>query len=221
VKSLEQLVELDTIDLKLQQANLAASIEQKQNQLEKMTLTSPIAGIVSRVNSFAGDLIGGGAQIAEIISLTRIVEAKISEENFARVRVDQDATVRLAGYGDQKFDARVAKLLPTADAETQRYVVQLEVKIEDTSKLVPGLTGEALITVNERPNALLVPRPALIGGKVFVVKDGVAHLREVKVGYTGLNDAEILEGVDEGDLVVVDNLDMMRDGRHVRAQAAH
>lgn len=215
VRGLEQVVALDQIEMELQFANLKATLQLKENLLSKLALRSPIDGIVSRIEGFAGDLVAGGALIAEVISLTRVVEAKISEENFANVRVDQPATVRLAGFGDEKFDAKVSQTLPTADEETQRYTVHLEVTAE-ASRLVPGMTGEVLITVHERADALLVPRTALVGNHVYVVAEGRVQRRTVKTGYIALNDAEILEGVAEKEQVAIDNLDLLRDGARVR-----
>jgi RND family efflux transporter MFP subunit len=218
VLALEQGIALESVDLDLQQATLRATIEARESLLNKMTLSSPIDGVVSRIEAFAGDLIGSGTVIAEIISLTRIVDARISEENFENVKLGQSATVRLAGYGGGKFTGTVSKLPTTADPETQRYIVELTVTAEP-ALLVPGMTGEAVITVSERANALLVPRPALVWDHVFVIADGRATRRDVKVGFTALNEAEIIEGVAENELVAVDGLDFLRDGTRVRVKA--
>ncbi len=100
------------------------------------------------------DLIGGEQVVATLISNSRIIEAMISEENFAGVRIGQRATVRFLGYGDERFEAKVSKVLPTADPATQRYRIHLDVKI-DPERLKPGLTGEVSVLTGERENALL------------------------------------------------------------------
>jgi RND family efflux transporter MFP subunit len=217
VQGLEQAIELEKTDLELQRATLGASLEGRITLLEKTTLRSPIDGIVSRVEAFAGDLVNSGTLIAEIVSLTRIVDARISEENFDNVKLGQSATVRLAGYGGGKFSGTVTKLPTTADPETQRYIVELTVTAEP-AKLVPGMTGEAVITVSERANALLVPRPALVWDHVFVIANGRATRRAVTVGFTALNEAEIIQGVSENELVAVDGLDFLHDGTRVRVR---
>ncbi len=83
-------------------------------------------------------------------------------------------------------------------------------------RLIPGLTGEVSIVVGEHDNALIVPRRALLGNSLFVVKNGRVRLRNVSVGYVGLNEAEITSGVDEGDEVIAEELDRFRDGDRVR-----
>lgn len=219
IKGIEQAVELERAALDLQKANLEAQLKAKENALAKLTLRSPIDGIVSRVEAFAGDLVGGGTLIAEVISLTRVVDVKISEENFDYVKIGQNAIVRLAGYGADKFNGQVSKLATTVDAATQRNIVELQVTA-DVTKLVPGMTGEAVITVSERPNALLVPRPALIGNILYVIDSGRVNRRTVQVGFTALNEAEIIEGVTENEFVALDQLDLLNDGTRVRVRTA-
>jgi HlyD family secretion protein len=215
VRAIEQGIELERTQQELEKALAEASLDSLETALAKTELRSPIDGVVSRVEAFEGDLVGGNTIIAEIVSLTRIVDVKISEENNAAVTLGQPATVRLASYGSEKFPAKVSKLATTADPETQRYVVELEVSAS-VDKLVPGMTGEAVITVDERQNALLIPRPALVGNHVFVIQDGRAERREVSVGFTALNEAEILEGLQENEWVAVDQLDVLSDGTAVR-----
>jgi len=188
-----------------------------QRQRDKMTVTAPFDGVVSVVNGRKYDLIGGNFPIASLISVSRRVEAKISEENFASVQPGQRAVVRFLTYGDQQYEATVEKKLPTAEAGTQRYIAYLDVKI-DPDKLLPDLTGEVSIVVGERAAKALVPRRAVFDGFVFVVKDGRVERRKVTLGYTNFNSAEVLEGLEAGDQVIVDELDQFHPGDRVRVE---
>jgi hypothetical protein len=55
---------------------------------------------------------------------------------------------------------------------------------------------------------------------VFVVKDGRAQARQIELGYLDLNRAEVTKGLAEGELVIVENIDLFRDGQRVRLPAA-
>jgi RND family efflux transporter MFP subunit len=191
------------------------ALKSKRRELAKMTITAPFDGVVSEVLAHPGDLIDKNASIATLIATERKVEARISEENFAGIRVGQKAIVRFLTYGDQTYSATVSKILPTADPATQRYVVYLKVNLP-LERLVPGLTGEVSITVGEHDQALIVPRRALFGTHLFVVRAGRVQLCNALVGYVGMNQAEILQGIEEGDQVVVEDLDRFRDGDRVR-----
>lgn len=218
LKGVEQRLALEEVANELQLAVYENTLEVKRRQLQKMTVTAPFDGVVSEVRARPGDLIGSGAPIAVLITTTRTVEGKISEENFAGVREGQQAQVRFLGYGEQQYPAVVTKILPTADPATQRYIVHLEVQI-DPEKLVPGLTGEMTIVVGERPAEAIIPRRALFGNAVFVVANGRVELRTVETGYVSLTAVEVLKGLKAGEQVIVDELDRFQDGDRVRVEA--
>jgi RND family efflux transporter MFP subunit len=217
VKQVEQRLSLEGVNNAQQLATYENTLKVKRRQLEKMTIRAPFDGVVSAVFARPGDLINSGTPIAVLISTSRTVEAKISEENFSGLKEGQKASVRFLGYGDWLYDAVVTKILPTADPETQRYIVHLDVKIEP-EKLIPGITGEVSIIVAERSGQALVPRRALFGSSLYVVEGGRVRLRTVEVGYISLTYAEVLKGVKEGELVIVEQLDSFRDGDRVRTQ---
>jgi len=216
VKQLETTVSLAKIERDAARADLESRLKAQQRLVAKATVTAPADAQVVAVLAHPGDLVVAGAPLAELLAEARVVEASIGEENFAGVAAGQRATVRFTGYGAETFEATVAAVLPTADPATRRYTVRLDVKISP-EKLMPGLSGEAEVILGEHAGALLVPRRALLGDTLLVVKDGVVEPRRVKRGYASLTEAEIAEGVAEGDLVITDELDKFRAGDRVRA----
>lgn len=217
LRQIEQRLELENVANQEKTDAFDNTIKVKRRQRDKMTILAPFDGVVSKVFARPGDLLGGSAPIATLISTNRTVEAKISEENFAGLEIGQAASIRFLGYGDKLYNGRIAKILPTADPETQRYIVHLEVDLS-LDKLVPGLTGEVSIVVNQRDAAAIIPRRALRGNEVFVVTGGRVELRSVKLGYVALNQAEVLEGLTEGEQVIVEELDMFRPDMRVRTR---
>jgi RND family efflux transporter MFP subunit len=186
---------------------------------ERMTIRAPFDWQIADFSVWPGQLVGNGTVVAKLISLRRTVEAKISEENSAEIKVGQKASVTFLPYGNWRFDAKVTKILPTSDPETQRRLVHLEVTIEP-EKLRPGINGEVSITIAEHPSPTLVPQRALLPGKtaLWVVKDGRVQLRKVEVGFDSLTAVEIVKGVAHGELVIVDQLDLFHDGDRVKVQ---
>ena len=208
-------------DLEMSELVAQTEIQQLENgikvikrRLEKMTIRSSIDGIINDVFSEKGDLIGSGAPIASIISKKRVVVAEVSEENFSGLKKGQKAVVRFLSLGGTLYDAEVTKIFPSADPETQRYSIQLKVDVSQDI-LVPGLTGEVTITTAERDNAKMIPARALMGDRVFVYKDGRLEFRQIIFGFRDLTRAEVTEGLEEGELVVVEDLGDFRDGDHV------
>jgi RND family efflux transporter MFP subunit len=214
VKQIEQKLALEDVANKQLVEGIENSLKTKQRQREKMTITAPFDGVVEKVLARPGDLIGGGSPIATLIATSRTVEAKISEENFSGIKLGQKAWVHFLGYAPT-YEATVTKILPTADPETQRYIVYLEIKNIAPELLVPGITGEVSIVVAERQTQALVPRRALFGHNVYVVKNGEVELRHVQLGYVDLVQVEIVNGLTEGETVIVEQLDRFHPGERV------
>lgn len=215
VTALEKRVQLDDAANKQAVDTFENTLKTKRRQLEKTRMTALFDGKISEVFARKGDLISGSSTIATIISTSRTVEAKISEENFAGIKVGQRASVRFLGYGNGLYDATVVKVLPTADPDTQRYIVHLDVKIEP-ELLVPGITGEVSIVIDEHDSKTIVPRRALFQHFLYVVKDGVVEQRSVQLGYLSMNQVEIVKGVEPGELVIAEELDRFHPGDRVR-----
>jgi RND family efflux transporter MFP subunit len=216
LQQLEQRLELDEVNLRLALQNLENQLRAKEREREKMTIVAPSDGTITAVLARVGDLIGGNSPIATVIATTRTVEAKLSEENFAAVRVGQRGSVRFLTYGADQYSAVVTKILPSADPTTQRYSAYLDVTLPEGRVLVPGLTGEVSIIIDSRPNAVIIPRRALVGDYVYVAEGSRLALRRIKKGYESLNQVEILEGLEPDELVVVEQQDRFRAGDRVR-----
>jgi RND family efflux transporter MFP subunit len=209
---MEAVVNQENIDLDM------TTLATKELEKEKMTIRAPFAGEVSAVLAHPGDLIDPGAPIVSLITTTRVVEAKISEEDFANIKVGQKALVIFLPYGQWEYNAIVRKILPTADPETQRHLVDLEVTDIPPEKLIPGITGEVSIVVGSHPAKAIIPRRALLNESVFVVKDGKVELRRVTPGFEWLTGAEITAGLEPGEQVIVEDLETFRDGDSVKVE---
>ena len=189
-------------------------LKEWQRTLEKTTVIAPVSGIITRICAWPGELVGVRTSLATIYSDELLIEAKVNEENFAGIQIGHPARIRFLAFGDRIFPAKVEKVLPNADPDTQQYTVYLELE-EGGEFLRSGLTGEVSIIKNRREDTLLVPRRALFGNFVFVVNDGQVEMRQVRSGFLGLNQAEVLENLEEGELVISDEIDRFRDGDKV------
>jgi RND family efflux transporter MFP subunit len=217
-QQLEQKMELDEVNLRLALENLETSLKAKEREKSKMTIVAPADAVITEVFARRGDLIGSNSPIANLIAVGRTIEARISEENFASIRVGQRASVRFLTFGNDQYNATITKILPAADPTTQRYTVHLDVAFPEGRAVMPGLTGEVSIIVAERTNAVIIPRRALVGDYVYVVDGGTVSLRKVEKGYDSLNQVEILKGLDAGTFVIVEQQDRFRSGDRVRTE---
>lgn len=210
--------DIDEVNLKLAVENLENGLKAKQREKSKMTIVAPSDGVVTVVIARVGDLIDRNAPIANLISIKRTIEAKLSEDNFAAIKLGQHASVRFLTFGDDQYPATISKVLPSADVTTQRYSVYLDVALPEGKVVMPGLTGEVIVTIADRANAVVIPPRALVGDFVYVVESGQVTLRKVQKGYAWANGVEILKGVEAGEAVIVEKQDKYGSGDRVRTE---
>jgi RND family efflux transporter MFP subunit len=218
-KAIEIRVENEKITNQASLDSYSNNLKVKRRIAEKMTIRAQFDAVVSAVDHRPGALIDAKTSLATLITISRTVEAKISQENFAGIKLGQKAIVRFLGHEGDIYDATTIKILPTAEAETQRYIVHLDVNVKGrTDLLVPGLTGEVSIVVGERDAEALVPRRAVFGNGIYVVENGKIQRRKVELGFVSLNIVEVTKGLKAGELVVVEDIDKFREGDRVTSE---
>lgn len=195
--------------------NHSVNIENLQSQISGMTLNSPIKGQLIMSNANQGDVIFPGHHIGTIISSSRIIEASLNEEDFSGLSEGLPAGITLFSLGSSIFDAHVTRFSTTVNPSTGRRIVYLEIT-DKTISLPPGASGRVEIIKSERKDRKLIPRKALIGNSVFIVKNGRAKIRDVVVGAKNLETVEILEGIDGDEIVVIETPHILRDGQSIQ-----
>ncbi|MCL4847535.1 MAG: efflux RND transporter periplasmic adaptor subunit [Acidobacteria bacterium] len=190
--------------LELAEADLAAS-------RDVLTLTSPLGGVVTEVPARPGIIPGDGEPLVRVTDLSRLlVTLKLTASQVAEVREGQVA--RLPG---RTADGRVRRIALQADAASR--LVDVEVEFPRESGLVPGTLATAEIRIAARPDTVVVPRVAVRDGAVWVVDgENRATRRWVQVGLEAGDLAEVLSGVSEGDVLVVEGGTLLGDGALVR-----
>ena len=177
-------------------------------------ITSPIGGHLNGINCLNGEFIGDGSTPFVVATESTFLEGQINEEDVGQVAPRMKAAVRLYSFANQEFNAMVTQILPTAN--NQRYTITLTMS-NAPSNLMSGMTGEMNIIAGKHDNTLIVPSRAVLADHVLVVKDSVVASRAVKIGFRNLDRTEILEGLKEGEPVVVADQDLFRPGQRVRA----
>lgn len=214
VQTLRERVRAEQVELDRLVSVLREQAGVLQDRKAQCLLTSPLDGYLESINCADGEFISEGSTPFTVSTKSTYLEGQINEEDVGQIAPKMKAAVRLYSYVSQTFTGTVTQILPTANNE--RYTVTLT--LDDLpSGLMSGMTGEMNIIAGHRENALIIPSRAVMGGRVLVVKDNVVKPRDVKVGFHNLEHAEILDGLHEGEQVVVADQDLFRPGQRVRA----
>lgn len=201
-----------------------AQLDQLRTRVGFTRVTSPLAGVVLEKTIEAGDVVGTNARLFQIADIsTLVVRVGVSELDVVHVGVGERAEVRVDALGERVFEGRVRRIFPSADPATRLVPVEVALDRSASEVIRPGFLARVVFSLDERPDALLVPGSAILTGAasdaVFVVEGGVATRRSVERGMTTQGRVEILAGLSEGEAVVIVGANNLRDGAEVRVVA--
>ncbi len=219
---------LKVAEFELLQARALLSREQPGGSAEPLVITSPVSGRILRVFQESSRVVPGGFPLLEVGDPTDL-EARIEVLSRDGVAIRPGARVRLEQWGGpEPLAARVRLVEPSAftkvsalGVEEQRVYVVADFTdpLEKRPTLGDSYRVEARIVTWENPRALHVPSGALFqrGGatQTFVLEGGRARLRTVQAGHSNGVDTEILDGLHEGERVVVYPGDKVIDGTRI------
>jgi multidrug efflux system membrane fusion protein len=146
------------------------------------------------------------------------ISVEVNEEDIVQVKSGQEVLIRADAFPDQVFNGKVQSITPKGDPIARTYRVRVEF-VGDVPLQI-GMTAETNIIISKNDNALLVPSIAVSDHKLWLVKGGKLVQQEVKQGAKGLKSVEIVTGVAEGDLVVVQPTAKLKSGASVRTHFA-
>ncbi len=215
VQDLERRVAQERLALEQEVDLTKKQLESVRARIGQSTIRSPLDGVILELFVRLGETVTSSNSLALIGSAQSQLLANVNEEDVGPLRPGMPTLVRLYSFGGKTFDAEVVQVLPKAEHQT--YGVILRMSDNTTAgALMPGMTGEANIIIGQRPDALIVPSRAVReGDRVLVVKDNRIEVRMVKTGFRSVEECEILEGLEEGELVVVAEQDRFSPGERV------
>jgi RND family efflux transporter MFP subunit len=181
-------------------ARQTAVLEQAQVALDNLTIRAPIAGTVLQLDVEVGQIVGPTASLLTLADLDNIVVAADVDEAYAtQIALQQPAHLQLAGEGDVRT-GHVSFVSDRVDVTTGGLAI--EMAFDAPLRAPIGLTVVANIVVDQRPEALTVPRTALLDGAVFVVTDGTAQKRALSVVDWPADRLIAATGLEVGDVVI-------------------
>ena len=215
VKRLRGALETERIERDRNLEMLDAAAKKLEAQMKNSEIRSPIDGLLTNIKAIDGELVAEGNELFTVSSRKNYVRGEVNEEDVGEVKIGMSATLQVYAFRTRQFTATVTAILPAADPDTQRYTIVLELE-DPPDNLLAGMTGEMNIITGKHENALLLPTRGLLIDQALLVKNGIVQSRTLKVGFRTLDYAEVLDGITEGDRVIVVDQDRFRPGQPVR-----
>ena len=197
-----------------------ATLNLQLYELEEATIKAPIEGVVTLRHIKLGNTLNANDPAFEI-KRSAIVEAilNVPEKEMIKMSPGHLAIVQVDALNEAKFEGVVERVAPEIDPNSGTFRVTISLNNPD-NVLKPGMFARVNVRYDSSDNTLLVARDAVVTQKdenaVFVVRQGKAVRQLVTLGYNMGNLVEIIEGVSEGDQVVISGQGGLRDGTSVR-----
>jgi len=160
-----------------------AALEAQKVQLEKQTVTAPIAGIVTMRAVQAGQFVATGTPLFAIVDpASFMVTISPPERELSRLRVGQVAKVTIDALGNEEFAATVRRVNPNVDPMSGTVKVTLDFDEETRSRLREAAFARVRLVMETHENALLLSKDAVVEENarkyVFVVVEKEAEAQE-------------------------------------------
>lgn len=176
--SAQYSLEAARLNLEVLQHNLAAAdarIDQAADALSYTTITTPIDGVITRIEAEVGELAmtgtmnNPGTVIMEVADLSQmLVVAQVDEADVARLEVGQDATVTIDAFGDREFEGTVYSIALSHDmTRTQTKYYRTEILLDTGGQRLPaGLTANVDIHTRKHTDVIKVPSQAVLAREI-------------------------------------------------------
>lgn len=199
-----------------------AELQLAKARLEKATIRAPFAGIVGLTTVTPGRFVAVGEKIVNLENINPIkVDFRIPENFLAQLKIGQTIAVTVDAFANANFKGTLYAMDPLVDVNGR--AIKLRARIDnDDGQLRPGLFARVSLTLDERPNAMLIPEAAVVpqGNDIYVyrVENDKVRLIRIRTGERRNAQVEVLEGLAVGDTVVVAGQEKLFDGASVKIQ---
>jgi len=199
---------------------MEAILAQEQIRLQNTQIVAPFAGEIIRRYVDGGSLVSSSTPVVTLIHLETLkVVANVLEKDVGLVKPGMKAKILTEAYPEKPFEGTVVRINKALDLATR--TLQAEINIPNPGHLLkPGMFAKVEMILKEKPDALTVPKDAVLReeGKefVFVVEGNQALRKRVVTGIERESLIEIIEGVKEEDKVVIRGQESLRDRSTIR-----
>ncbi len=202
-------------------ASARATATQLKTRLDFARIESPIDGVVTARFVQSGDIVSSNTRLFTVSDLsTLVVRLPVSELEVSQLRAGASVDLSVDALAGARFPGRIRRIFPAADSVTRLIPVEVAITGNSTSLLRPGYTVRATLNLDTKNDALVVPTRAVLGAtgarSVFVIREGLAERRAVRVGADVDGRLEVFSGLNRGDTVIVAGNSLVREGGQVR-----
>ncbi len=225
LKLINTRVEKAEVDVqKAKVKNAEANIESIQLLLEKTTVKSPITGIVASRNIEPGERIVKDSPILVVMNIDKVYAVlNIPESQVNKIKKNNKIELSVDAIPDKIFYGYVFLMSPVIDLKTR--TIEIRGKFNNPEHLLkPGMFARGYIYTGVKRKSIVIPNSSFITSNsnfanVFVVvNDNEVYSKKIKFVESSDDTVEVLSGLKEGDILVIDKIDQLNEGDKVEVK---
>ncbi|MEW6570914.1 MAG: efflux RND transporter periplasmic adaptor subunit [Nitrospirota bacterium] len=208
---------LSLAETELERLKIALSLAKER--LKKTKIYSPLSGVVKEKKISAGDYVKNGTNLFVIIQNNPIkLNFTVPEKDVGKLNKGQDVFLSVDAFPDKEFSGKVSIIYPCLEERTR--TLQVEALVPNPHEfLKPSFFAHVTLYTGDAKDTIVVPVTSLLYEadkvKVFVIEGDRAKEREVKLGSKYSEAMEIVEGLREGESVVIVGQQNLFEGARV------
>ena len=210
-------VQLNKAQLRL--ASTESQLKSLKKRIRQTRITAPFSGVITSKMFEKGSVVAPGMPIAHLTDIATLkLIVQVPEADLLSFQEGEEATVKTDVHPTATYPGTVMMVGAKGD-EAHNFPVHVRVSNSEEHPLRAGMYGYLQFDRSDQNEALVIPREALIGSSrdasVYLVRDSVAYQQPIRLGQTAGGDLEVLEGLQEGDQVVVNGQINLTDSTQV------
>lgn len=213
--------QLDEIELQLK--NAENRLEQAQRRIHDAHIKAPISGIVNKKLIEVGAYLAPGTPLFDIVDVSNLkLNVAVNERQVVQLKKGDKVNIKVPVFPDKSFTGTISFISAKADAALN-FPIEIRVDNKQGNLIKAGMYASATFQFENANKAILIPRSAFVGSvnnnEVYVLHgDNTVKLKKVTPGAVLGESVEILDGLEEGEKVVVTGQINLTDGATVEVQ---
>jgi membrane fusion protein (multidrug efflux system) len=206
---------------KLNLTNAANNLKQANINVGDTKVKAPIKGFINKKYIEPGSILTGmpATPMFDIVNVSKLkLKVTVNESQVASLKLGNTIQVTSSVFPDKTFNGKITFIAAKAD-ESLSFPVEIEITNNADNSLKAGMYGTANFGSKQKQQLKVVPRNAFVGSvssnEVFVVENGIAKLKKVIAGRILGEQVEIVDGLSDGDTVIVTGQINLQDGNAV------
>ncbi len=224
----ENEIQLREAEVRIDKAVLqrqTADMKRQQATVQRYLLRAPFSGVISERHTEIGEWIVPGKPVLTLVAIDELrADFRVPQEFFKAIDKNTGVSVSLDALAGKTYVGKIKTVVPVSDPSARTFLIHVVIQDMDI-KMTPGMSVHGTLHLRTGKRGVVVSRDALFrypDGRVTVwtvsqQKDqAVASEQRVRLGISFDGQVSILEGINAGDVVVVQGNEALKEGQHVK-----